>query len=162
MLLKSKQARDFRWQTIIRLYQAGKKQGQIAQSLLISQSSVSRIINQYQQNPDQLPETKIGVGRKKRLSAEQLAQVKSWASESPEKYGFEGAYWTRGRFKLLSKEKFLIDYQLSGVGNVLKSLKISLQKPIGKDYRQKGQQVQEWKQERLPAIKKKGCNKKAS
>jgi transposase len=156
MRLKSKQARDFRWQTVIRLYQAGKKQGQIAQSLLISQSSVSRIISRYQQNPGQLLETKAGIGSKKRLTAEQLAQVKSWASQNPENYGFEGQYWTRGRFKLIIKEKFGIDYQLSAIGNLLKSLQVSLQKPLVKDYRQKSEQVEQWKKERLPAIKKSG------
>lgn len=162
MRLKSKQARDFRWQTIIRLYQAGKKQQQIAQSLLIAQSSVSRIISQYKQNPEQILQTKAGVGSKRRLSGEQLREVKSWASQNPDKYGFEGQYWTRGRFKLLIKEKFGVDYQLSSVGNVLKTLKVSLQKPIVKDYRQKPQQLQEWKQERLPAIKKSGSSTKSN
>jgi transposase len=154
MRLRSKQARDFRWQTVIRLYQAGKKQQQIAELSLISQSSVSRIIKRYEQTPAQLIATKAGIGSKKRLSEQALEQVKSWASKNAVEFGFQGQYWTRGRFKRLIKEKFGVEYQLSGVGNLLKSLRVTLQKPMLRDYRQKPEQLVEWKAEKLPAIKK--------
>jgi len=162
MRLRSKQARDFRWQTVIRLHQAGKQQQPIAELLCISQSSVSRIIKRQEQNPAQPIATKTGLGSKKRLSEQALEQVKSWASKSAVEFGFQGHYWTRARFKALIKEKFGVGYQLSGVGNLLKSLQITLQKPILKDYRQKPEQLLEWKEEKLPAIKKKRSKRKVN
>ena len=159
MRLSSKAARDYRWQTVIRMHLEGKKQHQIAQLLLISQSSVSRIIDYYKQNPNQVLQTKPALGASKRLSEQQLQQVKSWASKSPLEFGFEGQYWARARFQLLIKEKFGVSYQLRQVGNILKGLKITLQKPMVKDYRQKGEQVEEWEKERLPAIKKSRSSK---
>jgi transposase len=153
MRLTSKAARDFRWQTVIRLYEEGKKQGQIAQSLLIAQSSVSRIISQYKHNPGAIA-TKGNTGSKKRLSDQALEQVSIWASRNAEEFGFEGQYWTRARFGQLIKDKLGIDYQLSSIGNILKHLKITLQKPLLKDYRQKAEQVEQWRKESLPAIKK--------
>ncbi len=161
MRLTSKQARDFRWQTVVRLYQAGKKQHQIGELLLISQSSVSRIIHRYEQNPTQVITTKSGRGSKKKLSEQALAEVKSWASKTAVAFGFQGQYWTRARFKALIKEQFGVEYQLSGVGNLLKSLQITLQKPILKDYRQQPQQLAEWKAEKLPDLKKKPTSNKA-
>lgn len=160
MRLTSKQARDFRWQTVIRLYQEGKKQEQIAQTLLLAQSSVSRIINRYKQNHEQVLQTKVGIGSKKRLGEQALGQLKSWAAKSAVDFGFQGHYWTRGRFKVLLKEKLGVDYSLTGVGNLLKSLKITLQKPIVKDYRQKPEQLEAWKQERLPQLKKSRAREK--
>ena len=161
MRLASKEARDYRWQTVIRLHLEGKKQQQIAQSLLISQSSVSRIIKKYVAHPQQVLQTKPHLGASKRLSDEQLEQVKSWASLNPVDFGFEGQYWTRARFQLLIRDKFGVNYQLKQVGNILKALNITWQKPKLKDYRQKPEQVEEWRQERLPAIKKKLSSTKA-
>lgn len=154
MRLSSKAARDYRWQTVISLYLEGKKQHQITQTLLISQSSVSRIIGRYKQNPGQVLQTKPALGASKRLSEEQLAQLTNWASKNPVEFGFEGQYWNRVRFQLLIKEKFGVSYQLRQVGNILKNLKITFQKPMLKDYRQKPEQVEEWEKERLPALKK--------
>lgn len=160
MRLASKEARDYRWQTVIRLHLEGKKQQQIAQSLLMSQSSVSRIIQKYLANPQQVLQTKSALGASKRLTDEQLGQVKSWAGKNPVEFGFEGQYWTRARFQLLIQEKFGVSYQVRQVGNILKSLKITLQKPRLKDYHQKAHQVEEWRKERLPAIKKSRATKK--
>jgi transposase len=154
MRLRSKAARDYRWQTVIRLYQEGKKQPAIAASLLLAQSSVSRIIHQHRAHPQAVLQTKPAVGAKKRLSEQQLAQVKSWAGQPPSRFGFEGEYWTRGRFRLLIQEQWGIVYQVRQIGNMLKSLKVTLQKPTVKDYRQQAQQVEEWKEITLPAIKK--------
>lgn len=154
MRLASKEARDYRWQTVIRLHLEGKKQQQIAQSLLVSQSSVSRIIQKYLAHPQQVLQTKSIVGASKRLTDVQLGQLKSWASLNPVDFGFEGQYWTRARFQLLIQEKFGVSYQVKQVGNILKQLKITWQKPKLKDYRQKPEQVAEWSKESLPAIKK--------
>jgi len=162
MRLRSKAARDYRWQTVIRLYQEGKKQPAIAASLLLAQSSVSRIIHQHLAHPDAVLQTKPAVGSKKRLSEEQLAQVKSWSGHPPSRFAFEGEYWTRGRFRLLIQEQLGIVYQVRQVGNILKSLKVTLQKPTVKDYRQQPQQVEQWKEVTLPAIKKKPSNSKVS
>lgn len=162
MRLSSKAARDYRWQTVLRLDLEGKKQHQIAQLLLIAQSSVSRIIEKYKQNPHQILQTKPALGASKRLSEAQLEQVKSWASKNPVEFGFQGQYWSRARFQLLMREKFGISYQLRQVGNILKELKITLQKPIVSDYRQKPEQLEAWEKERLPTIKKKPRNKKVS
>lgn len=160
MRLKSKQARDYRWQTVIKLYKAGKKQQQIAAILELCQSSVSRIIQTYNQNSIEVLRTKPAVGSRRRLSQEQVEQVKSWASKAPSELGFEGEYWSRNRFRLLIEEKLGVIYQVRQVGNILKSLKITLQKPKLKDYRQKSAQVEQWKGERLPAIKKSRARKK--
>ncbi len=161
MRLSSKSARDYRWQTVIRLHLEGKKQTQIAQSLLINQSSVSRIIDRYTQNPEQVLQTKPYLGANKRLSDEQLKQVKSWAGHNPVEFGFEGQYWTRARFQVLIRDKFGVNYQVKQVGNILKDLKITWQKPKLKDYPQKPEQVEEWSKESLPTIKKKLSRKKA-
>jgi len=162
MRLASKPARDFRWQTVVKLYQSGKRQQEIAALLLISQSSVSRILTQYEQNPAHIIATKTSRGSKQRLSAAALAQVKSWASKNAIEFGFQGQYWTRARFQRLIKEKLGLDYSLSGVGNLLKSLQVTLQKPMLQDYRQKPEQLAEWKEEKLPAIKKKLSKRKGS
>jgi transposase len=162
MRLASKPARDYRWQTVIRLYKEGKNQPAIAASLLLAQSSVSRIIQLHRAHPDAVLQTKPAVGAQKRLSRQQLEQVKSWASQPPSAFGFEGEYWTRGRFRLLIQEQWGVVYQVRQVGNLLKSLQVTLQKPTVKDYRQQPQQVEEWKAVTLPAIKKKPSNSKGN
>ena len=58
MRLSSKPARDFRWQTVVKLSESCKRQQEIAELLLISQSSVSRILTRYQQAPAQIIATK--------------------------------------------------------------------------------------------------------
>lgn len=122
---------------------------------------MSRIIQKYLAYPQQVLQTKPYLGTSKRLTDEQLGQVKSWASHNPVAFGFEGQYWTRARFQVLIRDKFGVNYQVRQVGNMLKHLKITWQKPKLKDYRQKPEQVEAWRQESLPTIKKKLSRKKA-
>ena len=104
----------------------------------------------------------LSSGSKKRLSEPALNQLKSWASRNAIEFGFQGQYWTRAPFQRLIKEQLGVDYSLSGVGKLLKSLQVTLQKPMLQDYRQKPEQLAEWKEEKLPAIKKKPSKSKVS
>lgn len=104
-------------------------------------------------------QTKPALGASKPLTKEQVEQLKSWASLLAVEFGFQGQYWSRARFQLLIKETFGVAYQLRQVGNRLKNLKITWQKPTMKEYRQKADQLEEWRKERLPTIKKAGREK---
>lgn len=84
MRLASKQARDFCWQTVIRLHKEGKNQQQIAAILLLAQSNVSRILQKYAVHPQVPPAYQSSRWRQETLkrravgAGEELGWQKPW------------------------------------------------------------------------------------
>ncbi|MBC3788473.1 winged helix-turn-helix domain-containing protein [Spirosoma utsteinense] len=93
-------------------------------------------------------------GAPTRLSAEQLSQLVTELHKGAEHHGFSGAVWTRPRVNEVVKELFGISYDPSQIGRILKKVGWSRQKPQRKASQQNLQAVAQWREERLPALKK--------
>lgn len=76
-------------------------------------------------------------------------------AKGAEAYGFTGDFWSRARVQELIRQEFDIEYHVNTVGDLLRDMGITLQVPVTKNYRQKPEDVAEFKEKRLPAIKKK-------
>lgn len=143
----------------IELYQQGMKQQQIGRSLGVSQSTVSRWIRAWrEQGEKSLAYPKIG-GSKPRMDAAQEAELAGILQQGAEAQGFQGGFWTYQRVASVIESHFGIHYKRRSIGDVLKRMGFSLQKAITKHYKKDDEKVRQWKQERLPAIKKKPLKK---
>lgn len=153
MRLCSKSARQYRWDTIIRLREMGKSQSEIRDIVQISQSSVSRVLQQF--SNEGKVEVKSQPGRPCRLSDVEQSELKSIVELGSVNYGFEGEYWTNKRLVLVIREKFGKSYQERQISTIMKKLGLSKQKFQKKDARQSAEKLSEWKEMTLPALKKK-------
>ena len=139
----------------VKLDAKGYTQEAIAEALGVGQSTVSRWLSQYSEEGDaSLEYPKVG-GRTRVIMPEECEELRAILAEGAEAYGFTGDFWSRARVQEIIRQKFDIEYHVNTVGDLLRDMGITLQVPVTKNYRQKPEDVAEFKEKRLPAIKKK-------
>lgn|GEM_PF-1737825 len=139
----------------IELYQQGEKQKFIVKALGVSQPTVSRWISEFKTKGEAfLERPKIG-GSKRKLTPDQLEELTNMLDEGAEHHGFEGNLWTRARVKKLIERCFGVVYAERSISDLLRDLGYTLQKPDRRSYAQAPERVRQWREETLPALKKK-------
>lgn len=138
----------------VELNQAGWQQAAIAQAFGLTQPWVSRTLKKYnQQGLTALQEGKR-TGAPARLSAEQLSHLVSELNKGAEQHGFSGAIWTCPRVNEVIRKLFGVSYDPSQIGRILKKVGWSRQLPQRQARQQDAQAVAQWREERLPELKK--------
>lgn len=95
-------------------------------------------------------------GPKSRLTEEKLAKVKQALLEGPLACGYNTNLWTLARVAEVIKKKVRVSYGTSQTWYLLRALGWSSQKPETK-YRDRNESaIKRWKEERWPAIQKRG------
>lgn len=153
MRLSGKSAKQFRWDTIVRLSSLGKSQTEISEIVQLCQSSVSRVLSRAKKEGK--AEVKSSKGGPRRLSEAQSAALKEIVLLGSVSYGFEGEYWTNKRLMQVIAEKFGVSYKERQISTIMKRLGLSKQRFQKKDVRQSAEKVSEWKSSKLPELKKK-------
>jgi transposase len=138
----------------VELSQAGWKQLAIAQAFGLTQPWVSRTLKKYQQQGVTALQEGKRTGAPARLSTEQLSQLVTELNKGAVYHGFSGAIWTRPRVNEVIKKLFGISYDPSQIGRILKKLSWSRQKPQRKASQQDPRAIVQWRDERLPELKK--------
>jgi transposase len=143
--------REIRNKILLNLHKAGTSQKVIGEMVNLSQQRVSKIIRAEKEN---LPTNLKPPGYKRRLSAEQLAQLPTLLEKGSQSYGFTGEYWTHQRVKQVIEEEFKVEYEKKQVGRILALINWTRQKPQKKDAKQDLEKVENWRQEGLSGVKK--------
>lgn len=144
--------REIRNKILLNLHKAGTSQKVIAEMVNLSQQRVSEIIKAEREN---LPTNRKPPGYKRRLSAEQLAQLPKLLEQGSQAYGFTGEYWTHQRVKQIIEAEFKVEYEKKQVGRILELINWTRQKPQKKDAKQDLEKVEGWRKEGLLGVKKK-------
>jgi transposase len=153
MRLKTGEAREFRWQTVVALWKENKKQVEISTLLGISQSSVSRLLRKASQGQELT--YKKQPGAKSKLSEAQKQQLDSLLLAGAVAYGFEGEIWTAKRIVVVIEETFGVHYSARQVNTIVRSLGFSKQRFSLLDNKQAKEKLQHWRGQELGEIKKK-------
>ena len=138
-------------QLIWERYQEGYSQEEIGKFYNLSQSAVSLIIVKKERNiPEPTQETR---GAKSKLTSAQLSELRRVLSTDPVSIiGF--SHWNNKSIQALIEKKFGVHYHKNYIWKLMKKIGFSSQLPQQKDYRQNQDQVQDFKLNRIPAIKK--------
>lgn len=138
----------------IELSKMGKSQTAIKAALGVSQSTISRWLKLYKEKGSaSLEYPKMG-GSKSKLNKEQEDGLKEMLKAGASAHGFEGDFWTQKRIADIIEQQYGIKYKKRSIGDVLKRLGFSYQKMEKKHYKKDEKKVQEWKDTRLPNLKK--------
>ncbi|WP_240625540.1 winged helix-turn-helix domain-containing protein [Spirosoma pollinicola] len=138
----------------VELNQAGWKQGPIAQALGLTQGWVSQTLKKYRERGATALQWQKPTGAPARLTTEQLHQLVDELNKGAEHHGFAGAVWTRPRVNEVIRKLFGVSYDPSQVGRLLKKVGWTRQKPQAKARQQNRDAVLQWRDERLPKLKK--------
>ncbi|MCB0275205.1 MAG: winged helix-turn-helix domain-containing protein [Calditrichaeota bacterium] len=139
----------------IEMHEQGVINASIAVALGRAPSWVSNTIRKYREEGIVALEGKRAPGATPKISAEQVKELITELEKGPVAHGFNGELWTRKRINLVIERMFGKSYDESQVGRILKKAGWSRQKPQSKARQQRPGEVKRWKQESLPAIKKK-------
>lgn len=144
--------RHLRNTIVLNLAESGLTQAQKGLAVGLSQQSVSQLV---QRAAHGLPRCVKHPGAPARLRDDQREALPALLAQGAEHYGFTGAYWTQKRVKVVIAQAYGVCYEEKQVGRILKKIGWTRQKPQKKDAQQDPAQVEKWRTETLPALKKK-------
>jgi transposase len=155
MKLTSDEAVEYRFNLICRLHAEGKSQVEIARTANCSQGWVSQVLKRHRLSGNQPLKVKgKAPGGAPKLTRPQLEELKGFLVQGALAYGFETDNWGRGRVLELIRLKFGVVFHISHMSKLLKQMGFTLQKPKTRSYRKDDEAVRDWKESRLPALKK--------
>lgn len=94
-------------------------------------------------------------GRGRALTDFEAEEVKRWIlSGDPRQYGFDFGLWTRQIVSDLIRDRFNIELGLTAVGDLLHRVGLTPQKPVRRAYERNDADIQDWKKNTYPKIKK--------
>ena len=147
-----REARRFR---AFELKQNGWRQTDIAEALGVSEGAVSQWIKKAREEDKEALKTEPRPGRPPKLSDEERTErLPELLEKGPEHFGFRGEVWTRKRVRNVIKEEFGVEYDVSQVGRILDQIGWSRQKPDHRSDKRDEKEIEEWKEEEWPRIKK--------
>ena len=136
------------------LHQKGWKQQQIAEALGLTQGAISQIVKRAKQGGTQALQKRKAPGAKPRLTNAQIARLLCILEQGAQAAGFAGDVWTCERVAQVIAQEFDVHYHPDYIGCLLRACGWSYQKPVCRATQRQEAALQEWTQERLPALKK--------
>lgn len=155
MELTGTQAKEYRFELMVKLREEGKSQKSIALLTQCSQSWVSQVLKRYkEQGTAGLKVKGKAKGKESKLSKTDLDVLKERLLEGALHHGFATDNWSRERICELIQKQFGQSYHVSHMSKLMRKIGFSLQKPKTRSYRKDEQGAIKWKKEELPNLKK--------
>jgi len=143
------------------LYQAGWMQKDIAEALGVTKGAVSQWVKRGKEGGEVALREQPRSGAPLRLSQVDREKLPALLECGAESFGFRGELWTCSRVAKVIQGEFGVKYHPAHVSRILKELGWTPQKPIRRAKQRKQAEIQRWKEERWPALKKKPPKKAA-
>jgi transposase len=138
-----------------RLFERGLSQAEVSRQLNVHRQSVSRWYHAWKAQGTKALHKAGRAGRKPRLEAKQLEQLRQGLKQGPEALGYGSGLWTTGRVADLIQRQTGQKYHPGHVWRILRSLGWSCQRPMGRATQRNEPAIRKWKRVRWPEIKKK-------
>lgn len=126
----------------------------VARKIGCAPSSVMRWRNLRNEKGDEVFNVRLPPGRPSRLNAKQLKKLERILLKGPLACGYKTDLWTTQRIADVIKSEFGVSYHRDNIGRMMKKLGWSHQKPDRRAIEQKKDQVEKWKNEDWPRVKK--------
>lgn len=143
------------------LKQLGWKQQDIAAALGVTKGAVSQWMRRVREGGEEALRRQRAAGPTAKLTTAQMTQLPSLLAPGAEAYGYRGQVWTTKRVTDLIHRTFGVRYHPAHVSRLLRSVRLSVQKPIQRATQRNETAIQAWQQERWPALKKRRLRKNA-
>lgn len=128
---------------------------EIGRRLKVSNQTVSRWRKQYRGGGKRALRKAGRAGRKPKLTEGQRRKLVERLLKGPEQLGYETPLWSCARVAHLIEDEFAVSYHPGHVWRILRQLKWSPQRPVGKAVERDETAIQDWQKKTWPALKKK-------
>lgn len=155
--MSEKQPHDWREARRLRAWELRKKgwrPARIAEALGVTRGAVSQWFKRADAEGVTGLYRRKAPGAKPRLRDEQLAQLPALLEQGAEAHGFRGEVWTCKRVAQVIERKFGVAYTQQHVGNLLRRIGWSRQKPRTRASQRDETAIERWREETWPALKK--------
>lgn len=136
------------------LLDQGRSLSEVARRVGAHASSVMRWRNSVRRRGQAGLKAKPAPGRPPKLTARQLKRLVKLLLKGAMARGHSTEVWTTQRIADLIEEEFGVRYHRDHIGRVLHRLNWSYQKPDRRALQRKEDQIERWKREEWPRIKK--------
>ena len=134
---------------------AGEKPSAVAKSLGVYRTSIYKWLRAHKKHGSEGLKSTTAKGPTPKLTEAQKRQVRRWIiGKDPRQYGFDFGLWTRSIIREMIQDSFAVSLTLPSIGHLLTSLDITPQKPLRRAYERDEKQIQQWKEEKYPALRK--------
>ena len=158
MATRSRRKRDFealekRRLKAARLFGKGKSQAEVVRTLGVSRQSVSRWHRAWQREGEAGLEAAGRAGRKPKLTATKIGQVKQELLRGPLAHGYATILWTLPRVARLIATLTGVKYHPGHVWRILRAMDWSLQRPEHRAKERDDEAITRWQKRRWPQRK---------
>ena len=136
-----------------RLFGRGKSQAEVRRAVGVSRQSVSRWYRAWQREGEPGLKGAGRAGRKPKLSAAQLAEVKQELLRGPLAQGYATVLWTLPRIAVLLKRLTDVSYHPGHVWRILRAMEWSAQRPEHRAKERDDEAIARWQKRRWPQRK---------
>jgi transposase len=134
---------------------SGEKPSVVAKSFGVYRTSIYKWLRVHRKRGREALKSTKAKGPTPKLTENQKKQVRRWiVGKDPRQYGFDFGLWTRGIIAELIADKFSVSLTLPSIGRLLTSLDITPQKPLRRAYERDEKQIQQWKEQKYPELRK--------
>jgi len=129
-------------------------QAKIAEALGVTAGAVSQWMTKVKVDGKHALRAKPRSGAPPKLNQEKIDQMLECLARGAETYGFYGDVWTCARVATLIEREFGVQYHKAHVSRLLKRLGISPQKPVVMAAQRDEAEIERWRKEVWPRLKK--------
>jgi transposase len=144
------------------LSQQGWKQCAIAQALGVTPGAVSQWLRRARDEGVAALKKRASPGAPPKLTQEQKARLPELLLRGAPAFGFAGDVWTGERVAAIIEQEWRVTYHPEYIPRLLQACGWSRQKPVRRARQRNEEAIQEWREQRLPALKKKGGRGRAN
>src|SRR3954465_355411 len=132
----------------------GWSQQKMAEALGVTAGAVSQWMRRGREGGVEALKSRPRPGAEPKLTAEQRAQIPLLLARGAEAFGFRGDVWTAKRVAIVIRREFGVHYHPNHVGKLLRGVGGSVQKPVRRASQRNEAEIEAWRTERWPALKK--------
>src|SRR6266542_1171928 len=152
--IRDRELLEARRQRAAEMFRRGEKQAEIARQLRVSRQSVSRWFTEWQSGGMRALKRAKRAGRPRKLTTAQLKKVERSLVKGAVANGYPTELWTLKRVGEVIKRVTGVAYHQGHVWKILQSMNWSLQRPAKKPRERDDEQLNAWRRERWPKVKK--------
>lgn len=153
MAIKGRRATFEERLLVVKALERGSSPDLVAEIFQVSRASAFDWQKSYRDGGEDALRTKKTRGPKSKLNDGQMSQLyRLIVGKDPRQLSFGLALWTRGMVQELILRQFGIRLSLITVGNILRKLGMSPQRPLYRAYERDPEKVKEWKDKTFPEI----------
>jgi len=151
---RPKDWKEARRKRAFELKELGWRSCEIAEALGVSRAAISQWFAEPEEKGDEAWRSTVRPRRHFKLSREQFNSIPELLSHGAEAYGFLGEVWTCSRVATVIWREFGVSYHKAHVSRLLKQLGWTPQTPIQQAAQRDELQIEEWRKEVWPELKK--------